>query len=105
MNINLSNLSNESLIRHIESRISQYEQERELENKIAAPIYAGVSLSEFQQYEKNLQRCLQAGSPGAFEIQAKVKSILKANGIDDSRDYQSKTINMFEVYQQMNRRI
>jgi hypothetical protein len=97
MRVNLAQLGNNELISYVNDQISQYEAEKEQGKLTGSQIYNGVSLSDFQQFEKQLQRCLMFQTAGAEETSAKVKSILKEDAGISDRQYTSDN-SLYEYY-------
>lgn len=100
MRIDLTKLSNSEIVGYVNDQITQYEAEKEQSKLTGNPIYNGVPLADFQQFDKQLQRCLMFQTPGANETAAKVKQILQAdarisckdkNPVTSLHDYYQKT--------------
>jgi len=88
MNINLARLTNDELVTHVNECISQYEAMGELNKTTNNAIYSDLSLRDFQQFDKHLQRCLVYGTSGASEAATRVKEILKNDVITCDRQPQ-----------------
>ena len=104
MKINLNQLSNSEVVAHVNEQIAQYEQEKEKAKSTGYAIYNGVSLADFQVYDKQLQRCLFAQTDGAYETRDKVKQILANDGGIEERKYTD--VSLYEYHkkpQQINR--
>ena len=104
MKIDFSKLNNGEVVAYINEQIAQYEQEKEQSKVTGSQVYNGVNLADFQQFDKNLQRCLMSGTNGAWDTVNKVKAILRDDAGIEERKYTD--VSLYEYHkkpQQINR--
>lgn len=101
MKVNLAQLNNNELVAYVNDQIAQYEAQKEQSKLTSYQIYNGVPISDFQIFDKQLQRCLMFGTEGANETAIKVKSILRDDaGINDRP--QNAITSMYDYYKKTN---